>query len=625
MDRNNTRFPMTVHEYLRGRKWNPHSGLLYHQFLTLEYLLANPKQRGILGFYDMGLGKTHLAASLARKSARLRKTVVIAPKSVHGQFADEFKRVGYTGKVQYISLKASNMAKQVERLDAIPGLRIISGSLDNSVVIVDEAHNLFNSVSNGSQNAVDFYDMAMDAKGIKLLFLSGSPVINHPFELVPCYNMIAGMRLFNESKEDFEKYFIGDGQMINRDKFMNRIAGLTSYYGEQMMTPDMIAKMPEMKPLQEIMLPMSEQQYVLYNAARDKEREESKRSSRPRPNERFGARHSSSTYRVNSRKASNLVPLNNATDEDLLDPKNSPKFHYLLQTLIPKHKKQPGIILSGFVHDCGLQDLGRLMVLKGWERWESGMTADPTAHRFAILSGDETLEEREQIRNAANLKSNKHGEVIRVLLIGPAAVEGTNLRRFRWAVQLDPFHNETRLDQGRKRVRRMNSHEDLPPEERNVQPYILLADYPEGVKTPSMEPSTDIHMATRARANRVIHNQFFKCMIESSIDCAVHRDKLPPELAKSINCMICAPTGEPLWTQKIEVDMLAENPCTPPVTEKIKAQELVLETPQGRETYMYRVQDGLYEFYYLDPQLNGYVKVPRNHHYWDALVAGAQN
>ena len=39
--------------------------------------------------------------------------------------------------------------------------------LENKVIIIDEAHNLFNSIVNGSKIANEFYDIIMNTKKIK--------------------------------------------------------------------------------------------------------------------------------------------------------------------------------------------------------------------------------------------------------------------------------------------------------------------------------------------------------------------------------------------------------------------------------------------------------------------------
>jgi len=41
------------------------------------------------------------------------------------------------------------------------------GTLDDCLLIVDEAHNLFNAITNGSKNAVGLYDLILKAKNLK--------------------------------------------------------------------------------------------------------------------------------------------------------------------------------------------------------------------------------------------------------------------------------------------------------------------------------------------------------------------------------------------------------------------------------------------------------------------------
>ena len=124
-------------------------------------------------------------------------------------------------------------------------------SLDGKLIIIDEAHNIFNAITNGSKNAIHLYNAIMKATDIKLLFLTGTPIINHPFEIVPCINMLAGYirldpnivgkqkarqqvtTLLPEMWDDFNMLFIDGVNLKNKSKLQNRIHGLVSYYGER--------------------------------------------------------------------------------------------------------------------------------------------------------------------------------------------------------------------------------------------------------------------------------------------------------------------------------------------------------------------------------------------------------
>lgn len=67
---------------------------------------------------------------------------------------------------------------------------------DNCVVIVDEAHNLVSRIVNKLKSpdsiAYQLYDFLMSAQNAKLVFLSGTPIINYPNEIAILFNMLRG-------------------------------------------------------------------------------------------------------------------------------------------------------------------------------------------------------------------------------------------------------------------------------------------------------------------------------------------------------------------------------------------------------------------------------------------------
>lgn len=65
-------------------------------------------------------------------------------------------------------------------------------AFDNSFIIIDEIHNFISSVVNGSKLSRSIYNNMMTAKDCKIVLLSGTPVINHPFELAILINLIRG-------------------------------------------------------------------------------------------------------------------------------------------------------------------------------------------------------------------------------------------------------------------------------------------------------------------------------------------------------------------------------------------------------------------------------------------------
>ena len=61
------------------------------------------------------------------------------------------------------------------------------------VIIIDEVHNFVRQVLNNSTRTKVFYEWLVRGQEIKLVFLSGTPVINKPCEIAILYNMLKGL------------------------------------------------------------------------------------------------------------------------------------------------------------------------------------------------------------------------------------------------------------------------------------------------------------------------------------------------------------------------------------------------------------------------------------------------
>jgi hypothetical protein len=61
-------------------------------------------------------------------------------------------------------------------------------------VIIDEVHNFVREILNpASKPSKIFYEWIVNAENVKLVFLSGTPVINKPSEIAVLYNMLKGL------------------------------------------------------------------------------------------------------------------------------------------------------------------------------------------------------------------------------------------------------------------------------------------------------------------------------------------------------------------------------------------------------------------------------------------------
>lgn len=66
------------------------------------------------------------------------------------------------------------------------------GVFDNKVVVIDEIHNFISAVKNESKIRVVLFQMLMEAKNVKIIGLSGTPIINDPREIAFLANLLHG-------------------------------------------------------------------------------------------------------------------------------------------------------------------------------------------------------------------------------------------------------------------------------------------------------------------------------------------------------------------------------------------------------------------------------------------------
>lgn len=237
---------------------------LYQKFIR-DYIQLNSPYRGILLFHGLGAGKTcaSIAVAEAMKNYVPNKSIIVMlPASLENNYIDELMKCGsdeyktqqHWEKIEYISPnsqiprdiikknngvwltnpdKMSNFSKLSEKhkteikrqLNTIiktkyifihyNGLRntIIDNwelggqnYFDNKVVIIDEVHNLISMIVGGGHIGRKIYQLLMKAQNIRLVLLSGTPLINYPYEAAYLFNLLRGyidnynIKLINQMK-----------------------------------------------------------------------------------------------------------------------------------------------------------------------------------------------------------------------------------------------------------------------------------------------------------------------------------------------------------------------------------------------------------------------------------------
>ena len=225
-----------------------------HQKIVRDYIQVDSPYRGILLYHGLGVGKTCASISIAEGFKHNRKVNVLLNKSLKQNYivnlmfcGDDYFRTNqhweyhkfsegneYKAYAKFlkIPLKANsqgiwfvNFKKQPNydkltkkekeslneqiiamiksrynfiHLDGLNEKRLLSmiekRVLDNSVLVIDEVHNLTNAMAKDNPGVRGKYlkQLIMEAENLKLVFLSGTPMINNLFEVGQLFNLLRG-------------------------------------------------------------------------------------------------------------------------------------------------------------------------------------------------------------------------------------------------------------------------------------------------------------------------------------------------------------------------------------------------------------------------------------------------
>jgi hypothetical protein len=226
--------------------------LFPYQKIIRDYLKIETPYRGILVYHGLGSGKTCSSIAVAESLLTTSKVYVMVPASLEANYREEILKCGdpvyaleqnwietrlteenrtsaknlgisdkfldkhqrfFTtvpgGEANFVSLPKNNQGVIREQIKDVVDQRfhfirynglsknniekyIEPGMYDDSVVIIDEVHNLISSVINESEIKGKLYDAIYHAKRCKVVALSGTPVINRPNEISYLMNLLRG-------------------------------------------------------------------------------------------------------------------------------------------------------------------------------------------------------------------------------------------------------------------------------------------------------------------------------------------------------------------------------------------------------------------------------------------------
>jgi 16S rRNA G966 N2-methylase RsmD len=547
-----------------------------------RYINPETPYTGVLVYHGLGSGKTRAAisacssflAAAAEDKENQPEVIVLSKASLQENFLAEWRTLEkYKAFVQQYNTFASFSAYLLQHAQVVPGdLNLNDGNykayiknsprvmdsfdfegnegsflrthftflnynggvafdtafkalqLDNKVVIIDEMHNFLSMLVNALDMDNYKYQKMMLAQNMRLIALSGTPLLNSVFEMAILINVLARKRVFPENKEQFmQRYYDPQGEFkkAEENNFKHKLMGYISFYGGLTETAGVFpTKIPHAENV-----PMSEHQFDTYVVARQTE---IKTPRRPGVD-------SYSDFRAKSRavcnfaypnkvvKEENLDNLDNMLSLEQLKESYSPKMARLIQHV----QAAPGkvLIFSSFKKFEGINILMAALQQNGFVPYSAG--AGEGANRFAYWDSAKEKESK-AILEAFNHRDNMRGENLKILLISKSGAEGISTTCVRQVHVLESYWNEALIEQVIGRASRLNSHADLPLDEQTVDIYRYTSVFTEEQKLSGKlhESKSSDEAVYEIAQKKVTQIRFVEgLMRETAVDCFLNQKK----------------------------------------------------------------------------------------------------
>ncbi|ARF09257.1 DEAD/SNF2-like helicase [Catovirus CTV1] len=180
----------------------------------------------------------------------------------------------------------------------------------------------------------------------------------------------------------------------------------------------------------------------------------------------------------------------------------------------------PTLVYSNYVLMEGLQIFKIYLKYIGFSRYDYNNPTDGTDQfRYMEYHGGIDAVERGKSLDIHNNPENKHGKIVKIMMISPAGAEGISLSNIRQVHIMEPYWNEVRIVQMIGRAVRQCSHKDLPMNERHVDIYRYKSVRGKGTKI-----TTDQYIEELARTKQTLIDTFLNTLKEAAIDCGLNKN-----------------------------------------------------------------------------------------------------
>ena len=521
------------------------------QLFVSQFINPSTKYKGLLLYHKIGAGKTCAAVQIAEQWKDKKNIIMLCPASLVGNFYKELRSecTGdiYIDKIERAELKSldplsseyNNIIKSInQRIDKY--YKILSYNkfvdliknkklnLKNTLLIIDEVQNIVSE--HGSYYVTILNAIKKAPADLRVVIMSATPIFDKPMELGLTLNLLRPSIEFEVGNKFNDTYI--DYQIINSKPTYNiknetilrsKLNGLVSYYqgAPDYVFPERVQKI--------VKCYMSRYQYDCYKVVQEREGKINRLDLLKLPNNFF----------IGSRIISNIAYPNKLVNQAGLDTFSSrhmdlenletysTKYYQIMKRVL--NSSGTIFIYSNFKEYGGLIPLIKILEYHGFKDFLSNGSG---RQRYAIWSGDETLDQKEKLKNIFNSKDNQNGSKIKIILGSPAIKEGVTLLRVRQVHIIEPYWNMSRLEQVIGRAIRFCSHKDVEPEKRFVKVYIYIAVAPleiiikekDTIPKNDRTITIDEHILNMANTKKKLSDQFEEIIKEAAVDRKLFQD-----------------------------------------------------------------------------------------------------
>ena len=184
-------------------------GLKPHQLFVINYLNPETPYKGLLAFHEVGSGKTFTGIGTIIKNYEIGiKTFILLPASLKDTWNNEITK--FYKEVLDTPVVPEDLLNYIKFISYnVPYSNIESElkDLKNNFLVVDESHTFISYMVKRINKKAELYKLLMNPnyRPKKILFLSGTPLINTPFEMAKTFQILSGNE--NLIKEDVSSLF----------------------------------------------------------------------------------------------------------------------------------------------------------------------------------------------------------------------------------------------------------------------------------------------------------------------------------------------------------------------------------------------------------------------------------